>query len=78
MSVISLRLPEKLLHELDNRAHALHIQRADYIRKAIELMNKDVFDNERKQRLVQSSLRVRKESMLINKEFSDVEHDQGI
>ncbi len=75
MSVISLRLPDKLLHELDNRAQVLHIQRAEYIRKAIEHMNNDVLNKEREQAIIQASLKVRKDSLRINKEFSDIEHD---
>jgi len=78
MSVISLRLPDKLLHELDNRAQALHIQRAEYIRKAIEHMNNDVLNKEREQAIIQASLKVRKDSLRINKEFSDIEHDPEI
>jgi len=75
MSVISIRLSAELLHELDDRAHALHVPRTVYIRKAIEHMNDEVLHTERKQQLIQASLRVRKESMCINKEFSKIEHD---
>ena len=78
MSVISLRLPEKLLHQLDNGAQILHIQRAEYIRRAIESMNEDVVNQERKKRLIQASLLVRKNSMRINNEFSDIEYDEDI
>ena len=78
MPVISIRLPDKLLNELDNGANILHIQRAEYIRKAIEHMNDEVFDNERKQNLIQASLRVRKNSMRINNEFDGIEDDQNI
>lgn len=75
MSVISIRLPDKLLHELDSRAHALRVPRAVYIRKAIELMNEEAFKLERKNKLERASLRVRKENMRINKDFSEIEHD---
>ena len=76
MSVISIRLPERLLQDLDHMAHLLHIQRAEYIRKAIEYMNENIIKNQRKEQLIQASLRVRNESMRINKEFSDIENDQ--
>ena len=76
MSVISIRLPEQLLHELDRMARQLHIQRAEYIRKAIEHMNAENLQNARKDKLIQASLRVRNESMRINQEFSDIEHDK--
>lgn len=75
MSVITVRLPEKLLHDLDTHAHAIHLQRAEYIRLAIEHMNMTVKNKERIERLKKASLQVRKESMRINKEFSRVEHD---
>ena len=76
MSVISIRLPEQLLHDLDHMAQLLHIQRAEYIRKAIEFMNESIIKNKRKETLIQSSLLVRNESMRINKEFSEIEHDK--
>ena len=75
MSVITVRLPDKLLHDLDRHAHAIHVQRAEYIRLAIEHMNTTVKNKERVERLKKASLRVRKESMRINKEFSRIEHD---
>ena len=78
MSVISIRLPEQLLQQLDHMARFLHIQRAEYIRKAIEHMNEEINKNERKEKLVQASLRVRDESMRINREFSDIEHGEDI
>lgn len=75
MSVISIRLPDDLLHDLDGSAHILHMPRTTYIRKAIEHMNQEVLNNERKQRLIKASMRVRKDSMRINEEFSEIEHD---
>ena len=78
MSVISIRLPEQLLHELDHMAHILHIQRAEYVRKAIEYMNESIIKNNRKEKLIQASLRVRNESMRINKEFNEIEHDKDL
>lgn len=77
MSVLSIRLPDKLLYALDHGAAALHLQRAAYIRKAIELMNKMVFENESKQKLIQASLRVREDSMRVNAEFSEIENDSS-
>ena len=78
MSVISIRLPEQLLNQLDHMAGILHIQRAEYIRKAIEHMNEEINKSERKEKLIQASMRVREESMRVNKEFSDIEHDKDI
>ena len=78
MPVISIRLPEQLLQQLDHMAHFLHIQRAEYIRKAIEHMNEEINKSERKEKLIQASLRVREESMRINQAFSEIEHDEDI
>jgi metal-responsive CopG/Arc/MetJ family transcriptional regulator len=75
MSLISIRLPEKLLDEIDHHARVIHIPRAEYIRMAIEAMNKEVSSKQKAERLKKASLKVRKESMQINKEFSRIEHD---
>lgn len=71
---ISVRLPDHLLHEVDKRAHELHIQRAEYVRKALESMNAEVLREQRRSRLMEVSRRVRKESMRVNKEFSHIEY----
>ncbi len=78
MSVISIRLPETLLHALDAGAHMLHIQRAEYIRRAIEHMNKEIMTHEREKKLGEVSLRVRQESMRVNQEFSDLDDVDGL
>lgn len=75
MSVISIRLPDKLISEMKTRSHSLHISQTDYIRQAIEHMNDHLMKQERKQKLIQASLKVRKESMSVNSEFSKVEYD---
>ena len=78
MSVISLRLPDTLLHEVESRARILHLHRAEYIRKALEHMNKETFNDMRKKQLAQASLRVREQSIRVNQEFSDIEYDPDI
>ena len=78
MNVISIRLPDDLLHDLDGSAHILHMPRTVYIRKAIEHMNEEVLNNQRKQKLIKASMRVRKASMRIYKEFSEIEHDPEV
>lgn len=75
MSLISIRLPEKLLNEVDTTAHLCKMARAEYIRYAIEHMNQEVKNEDRRKRLKKASLRVRKESMRVNAEFSRIEHD---
>jgi metal-responsive CopG/Arc/MetJ family transcriptional regulator len=75
MSTISIRLPDDLLREIDERAKDLRIARAEYVRKAIECLNTDVLARQRRARLKEASLRVRGESMKVNAEFSEVEDD---
>ncbi len=75
MSVISVRLPEQLLNETKSNSKLLHISPTGYIRKAIVHMNQEILIAERKKKLQTASLRVRKESMVINNEFSQIEHD---
>jgi metal-responsive CopG/Arc/MetJ family transcriptional regulator len=75
MSIISVRLSDKLLREVDAIACFLDLARAEYIRKAIEHMNEETLSLKRKQHLINASLKVRNESMKVNAEFSRVEHD---
>lgn len=75
MSLISIRLADKVLNEVKASAHMLHMTQTEYIRKAIERMNEEVLKEKRKQKLAQASLKVREESMNVNKEFSRIEHD---
>jgi metal-responsive CopG/Arc/MetJ family transcriptional regulator len=75
MSIISIRLPEKLLHELDAQAQACKVPRTEYIRLAILHMNQEVKNKARRERLMKASLRTRKESMRVNAEFSEIEND---
>jgi metal-responsive CopG/Arc/MetJ family transcriptional regulator len=78
MSALTIRLPEQVLNEIDQRAQKLHISRSEYIRKSIENMNKRLQKEESRAKLIATSKRVRKESMIINSEFSKVEHDPEI
>ena len=72
-SQVSVRLSESLIHSLNQYAHALHLSQTEYIRQAIELMNREVERKKRSERLVKASLRVRKENMKVNAEFSEIE-----
>lgn len=74
-SLISIRLQDDLLREIKHNAHVLHLSQTDYIRKAIKSMNENIAKYERKKKLQEASLRVRKESMKINAEFNEIEHD---
>jgi len=73
MTTVSLRLPDDLLKEAESRAKDLHIPRAEYIRRAIAVMNDEVLAHKRRERLMTLSKRVRAESMKVNAEFDAVE-----
>lgn len=78
MSIITIRLSDKLCKELDDIVHAEHISRTEYIRRAIECMNKKILSRKQTERLKKLSLQVRNESMRINAEFDEIEHDPEI
>ncbi|HSW68982.1 MAG TPA: CopG family transcriptional regulator [Gammaproteobacteria bacterium] len=75
MTVITVRLSDKLLRDLDRHADAIHLPRAEYIRLSIENMNVTIKKKEQIERLKKASLLVRNESMRVNKEFDRIEHD---
>lgn len=75
MSTVSLRLPDMLLKEADARAEEMRIPRAEYIRRAIEVMNQTVVKQRRRERMMTASLRVRDESMRVNAEFGAIERE---
>ena len=75
MTTISIRLPDEILHEVDKIAKDLKVSRTEYLRRAILEMNRKVHEDSRRNRIMALSNRVRKESMRINAEFSEVEHD---
>lgn len=74
-SLVSIRVNDDLMKAMKANAHSLHLSQTDYIRKAIEHMNSETERHERKKRLKNASLLVRKESMKVNAEFSKIEHD---
>lgn len=75
MSALTIRISDKIANEVDMRAKKLCISRSEYIRKSIENMNKRLFEQERKARLIETSKRVREESMTVNSEFSEIDYD---
>ncbi len=77
MTTISIRLPDEILHEVDKIAKDLKVPRTEYLRRAILAMNRMVHEDSRRERIMKLSNRVRKESMWVNAEFSEVEHDPG-
>jgi predicted transcriptional regulator len=77
MTTISIRLPDDILNEVDKIAKDLKVPRTEYLRRAILLMNGKIKEDRRRARIMKLSRRVCKESMRVNAEFSEVEHDPG-
>ena len=73
MATISIRLQDDILTEINDRAQALHIPRAEYVRRAIAAMNEQVTKKMRRKRIIEASKRVRGESIKINAEFAAIE-----
>jgi predicted transcriptional regulator len=78
MTTISIRLPDNVLTEVDQIAKDLKVPRTAYLRQAILSMNIKVKEERRKARIMKLSRRVCKESMRVNAEFGEVEHDPGL
>ena len=75
MESISLKLPKKQLEASDRCARALGISRAEYIRRAVERMNRESKARTQAERMAQASRKVRKESMRVNADFEVIERD---
>ena len=75
MGAISLKLPDEILEDSSRCANALKLSRAQYIRQAIEKLNRETRARLRAEQLTQASHRVRKESMRVNAEFAAIEED---
>ena len=75
MVAISLKLPEELVQSSGKNAKALQLTRAEYIRRAIERMNRQIEHTLAARRMAAVSLRVRGESMRVNAEFDAIERD---
>ncbi len=75
METISLTLSDELLKTSGQCAQLLQLSRAEYIRRAIARMNSNTRKQLRAGRLVDASREVRLESMRVNAEFEDIEHD---
>lgn len=75
MRTISLSLTDAVLERSGRCAEALAISRAEYIRRAIQAMNRETEAQLRADRLANASRKVRDESMRVNAEFEVIEHD---
>ncbi len=75
MRTISLSLTDAVLERSGRCAEALAISRAEYIRRAIQAMNRETDARLRADCLANASRKVRDESMRVNAEFEAIEHD---
>ena len=75
MAAISLKLSEDLLEASGRCAGALRLTRAEYMRRALERMNRETRARLRARRLGDASRKVRGESMRVNEEFAAFERD---
>ena len=75
MGAISLKLSDKLLELSGQCAKTLRLTRSEYIRRAIERMNRETRSVLRAKRLAEASQKVRMESMQVNAEFAAFERD---
>ncbi len=78
MGAVSLKLPDELLEASGRCAEALQMPRAEYIRRAIERMNRETQKRLRAKKLTEASRKVREESMKVNAEFSVIEQDPDV
>jgi len=77
MPTISLRIPEPLLDEVSHLAKARHLPRSEYIRRALDRMNRETESEIRQRRIADASRRVRETSMDVNAEFDIIEYDRS-
>jgi hypothetical protein len=75
MAAISLKLPDDLLEASGRYADALRLTRAEYIRRALEQMNRETRARLRARRLHEASHKVRGDSLRVNAEFAAIERD---
>ncbi|MBS4096955.1 MAG: ribbon-helix-helix domain-containing protein [Sulfuricella sp.] len=73
MSMVSVRLPDALLEQVNAFSREMDIPRAEYVRLALEAMNREMLEKRRRERLKALSLRVREESMKVNAEFDGLD-----
>jgi metal-responsive CopG/Arc/MetJ family transcriptional regulator len=74
MPTITLRIPDELLETASRFAKSRHMPRSEYIRRAIERMNRESETELRRQRMALASRKVRESSMEVNAEFDAIEH----
>ena len=75
MRTISLNLPEELMEASGRLSAALRLPRAEYIRRAIEEMNRRTDAELRARRMRAAVRKCRAADLAVNAEFAAIEHD---
>jgi predicted DNA-binding protein len=75
VKTISLNLPDELLEASGRFSSELRLTRAEYIRRAIERMNRTTDAELRARRLRKAALKCREADMKVNAEFAAIEGD---
>ena len=78
MPTLTIRLPDKILHEVDLKSQFLHISKNAYIQKAINRFNEEINSDLKRKKLMKASQKVRCNSMEVNTEFSIIEDDPKV
>jgi metal-responsive CopG/Arc/MetJ family transcriptional regulator len=78
MPILTIRLPDKILHEVDLKSRSLHVSKNAYIQKAINNLNEQINWDIKRKRLIKASQEVRSNSMEVNNEFSVIENDPEV
>ncbi|MFA6033002.1 MAG: hypothetical protein WC889_08900 [Myxococcota bacterium] len=78
MPAVLLKMTEEQLEQSDEFAGALKISRTEYIRRAVDEMNRRVKAGIRAKRMAEASQKVRSESMAVNAEFTAIEKDPDV
>ena len=75
MKAVLLKLPDELVETGDACAESLGVSRAEYIRRAIDRLNRETARAQRAHDLMKASKKVRAESARVNAEFDAIEKD---
>lgn len=76
MAIFTVRISDEVLQDTSNISNKLNISRNAYVSKAIKHMNDRVQSNIENKHMINASMRVRNNSMKINREFARIENDE--
>ncbi len=73
MPIVTISVPDTLLSQMNHAANVMQVSRAEYVCSAIRHLNEE--SQKCKQQLIRASLLVRSQSMKINAEFDQIDHE---